>query len=225
MHVSGLLDRIRACAMPGGDIECRGTWLKQEGEMRFAPDRPWLPFTAEQWFLGCGIDFRWRAWIRITPLSPARVIDSFENGRGLLTAKLFGFIPVMHSQGPETDRGESLRGLAEIPWRPFVFSESPCFTWESLGTNKLRSSFDDGRTRAAIEFDLDGEGHVLGGAASSRPRLVEKSLIETPWSGTFGKYRKFDRVWVPASSEATWQLPGGSFTYWRGRTIDFRVIN
>src|SRR5579862_525587 len=108
MHVCGLLDRIRACAMPGGDIECRGTWLKQEGEMRFAPDRPWLPFKAEQWFLGCGIDFRWRAWIRINPLSPARVVDSFENGRGLLTVKLFGFIPVLHSQGPETDRGESL---------------------------------------------------------------------------------------------------------------------
>src|SRR5579862_4403707 len=113
---------------------------------------------------------------------------------------------------PRPTGANPLRGLAEIPWRPFVFRESPSFTWESVGRNNLRSSFDDGRTRVAIEFDLDGEGHVLGGAASSRPRMVEKSLIETPWSGTFGKYRIFDRVSVPASSETTWQLPEGPYT-------------
>jgi hypothetical protein len=44
--------------------------------MRFAPDRPWLPFRAEQTFTGDGIDFRWEAQVRMAPLVRARVVDS-----------------------------------------------------------------------------------------------------------------------------------------------------
>jgi hypothetical protein len=42
MEASGLLERIRRCAVPDGTFEYQGTWLPQEGEMRFAPNRPWL---------------------------------------------------------------------------------------------------------------------------------------------------------------------------------------
>ena len=167
--------------------------------MRFAPDRPWLPFRAKQWFLGSGIDFSWQAWVRMAPLVHTRVVDSFEGRKGMLTARLFGLVPVARSRGPATDKGEALRGLAEMPWRPFAFSEAPFLTWQTAGTNKLRVAFDDGRTRAAIEFEVDDEGHVLGGGASSRPRMVGKSLVETPWSGKFGEYRMFDRIRVPTA--------------------------
>lgn len=224
MKVGSFLERIRNYAMPGGTFECRGTWLRQEGEMRFAPDSPWLPFSAEQWFLGSGIDFRWQAWVRMAPLVHTRVVDSFEGGKGKLTARIFGLVPVARSRGTATDKGEALRGLAELPWRPFAFREGPFLTWETVETNKLRVAFDDGRTQAQIEFEVDGEGHVRGGGAASRPRMVGKSLVETPWSGTFGEYRMFDRVRVPTVAEAIWHLPEGPFTYWRGRIIEFRVL-
>jgi hypothetical protein len=77
----GLLERIRRYAMQEGSVEGRGTWLRQQGEMRFAPDRPWMPFEAEEWFEGSGIDFRWRARVRMAPIVSAQVVDSFEGGR------------------------------------------------------------------------------------------------------------------------------------------------
>jgi hypothetical protein len=40
---SGLLERIRCFAMLEGEIKCRGIRLRQEGEMRLTPNRPWLP--------------------------------------------------------------------------------------------------------------------------------------------------------------------------------------
>jgi Family of unknown function (DUF6544) len=210
--------------MPSGTFECRGTWLRQRGEMRFAPDRPWLPFRAEQNFLGNGIDFRWLAWVRMAPLLLTRVIDSFEGGTGMLTASVLGFIPVARSHGPATDKGEAMRGLAELPWRPFAFREAPFLTWETAGAEKLRVAFNDGRTRAAVEFDVDGEGHVVGGGASGRPRLVGRALVETPWSAKFGEYRSFEQVRVPTVAEVAWLLPEGPFTYWRGRITEFRVL-
>jgi len=224
MQAASLLERIRRCAMPDGAFECRGTWLRQEGEMRFAPDRPWLPFTAEQWFMGSGIEFRWQARVRMAPLVRARVVDGFEGGKGMLTARVFGFVPVARSRGPTTDKGEAMRGLAELPWRPFAFRETPCLNWETVGADKLRAIFDDGRIQAAVEFEIDGEGHVLGGAASSRPRVVGKSVVETAWSGRFGEYRMFDRVRVPTIAEANWHLPEGPFAYRRGRVREFRIL-
>jgi Family of unknown function (DUF6544) len=220
---AALLERIRRCAMPDGVPECRGTWLRQAGEMRLAPGRPWLPFTAEQWFPGSGIDFRWEARVRMMPLVHARVVDAFESGRGRLTARVLGF-PVARSRGPAADKGEAMRGLAELPWRPFAFREMAGLTWDAAAPDKLRASFDDGRTQAVVEFEIDSQGHVLGGTASNRPRSSGKALVETPWSGTFRKYRTFDGIGVPAIAEVTWLLPEGPFTYWRGRIIEFRLL-
>jgi hypothetical protein len=123
MQASDLLERTRHCAMPEGTIACRGTWLRQEGEVRFAPNRPWLPLRAEQWFRGGGIDFRWEARVRMAPLVYAGVVDCFERGRGMLTARVLGIVPVARSWGPATDKGEAMRGLAELPWRPFAFAK------------------------------------------------------------------------------------------------------
>ncbi|HTP28016.1 MAG TPA: DUF6544 family protein [Anaeromyxobacteraceae bacterium] len=220
----GVLERVRRFALPEGVVACRGTWLRQVGEMRFGPDSRWLPFEAEQWFEGHDIDFRWQAKVRMAPLVSAEVVDAFKNGAGTLTARVFGVIPLARARGPETDRGEALRGLSELPWRPFGFGEGPSIIWEATKSDGLRASFDDGRTRAVLEFEVDAEGRVLGGRTSSRPRLVDKSVVDTPWSGVFGEYRMFDGLRVPTAAEVTWHLPEGLFTYWRGRVIEFRVL-
>jgi len=222
--MSDLLERIKRCAMPHGAPSCKGTWLRQEGEMRFAPDKPWLPFEAEQWFPGNAIEFRWQARVRMAPFLRARVIDAFEGGKGLLTAHVCGFIRVAHAEGPETDLAEALRGLAELPWRPYAFATAPHLRFEELGDSKLRATYDDGRTGASVEFDVDREGHILGGSAASRPRMVGKTLVETPWSGSYGEYREFDGIRVPTTAEASWDLPEGKFTYWRGRVMEFRIM-
>ncbi|MGO8915272.1 MAG: DUF6544 family protein [Stellaceae bacterium] len=222
-QVRGLLERIRRCAMPEGDIDCRGTWLRQHGEMRLAPDRPWLPFQAEEWFAGGSIDFRWRAWVRMAPLVAMRVADSFQDGRGALTASVFGILPIARSRGSAIDQGEALRGLAELPWRPFAFREAPCLTWEAAGGDRLRATFDDGRTRVSAEFEVDADGHVLGGTAN-RPRTNGKSVVDTKWSGCFRDYRMLHGLRVPTVAEATWHLPEGPFTYWRGRITEFSVL-
>ena len=211
-EVRGLLERIRHFAMPEGPVACRGTWLRQIGEMRLAPDRRWLPFEAEQWLEGNGISFRWQARVRMAPFMRASVVDAFQNGAGTLTARAFGVIPVARARGPETNKGEALRGLAELPWRPFAFREAPHFTWEAAGSDKLRATYDDNRTQAALEFEVDEEGRVLGVTAASRPRLVGKTVVNTPWSGRFEEYRMLDGLRVPTAAEVTWHLPEGPFT-------------
>lgn len=192
--------------------------------MRFAPERPWMPFTAEEWFSGSGIDFEWDASVRMAPFISGRVIDRFKHGEGHLSVRVFRWIPVARSRGADTDRGEALRGLAELPWRPFSFADAPGTSWESPGPNRLRATFDDGRTQVSTDFEVDEQGQVLSAGASSRPRMAGKSVIETPWSGTFGEYKMFDGVRAPTVAEVAWLMPDGPFTYWRARVTDFRVL-
>jgi hypothetical protein len=223
-RTEALLERIRHCAMPEGSVECQGTWLRQEGEMRVARGRPWMRFKAEQWFPGTGVDFRWKAWFRMAHIIPIRIVDCFENGRGMLAASVFGFVPVAKFTGSAADRGEVLRGLAELPWRPYAFRQGPHLQWEALPSGNLRVTFDDGQTRASAQFDIDEQGHVLGGMAPSRPRMVGKKMVETPWSGFYSEYRQFGNIRVPTVAEVSWELPEGLFTCWRGRVTEFRVM-
>jgi hypothetical protein len=219
-EAESLLERVRRFAMPDGDVEARDVRFRQQGEMRLAPDAPWRPFRAEQWMSGSSIDFRWRAWFRMAPFAPVHVVDSFESGTGALSVTAFGLLPIAGGRGPDFDRGEAMRGLAELPWRPFAFGRLANATWEAAGENPLRLAFDDGRTRASVELEADREGRVVGGSAI-RPRTEGKSTVETKWSGSFGDYRTFRRIRVPTSAEVAWLLPDGPFTYWRSRVAEF----
>jgi hypothetical protein len=219
-----LLERIRSFAMPGGTVECSGTWLRQVGDMRFAPDRPWCPFEAEQWFNGDGIEFRWKAQANMAHLLRVSVTDAFQDGRGLLVARLLSVLPMARSRGPATDKGEAMRGIAEIPWRPFGFRQWRSLRWEVTAAERVRAAYDDGSTQAAVEFEVDDDGRVLTVTAPNRPRLVGKEVVDTPWSGKMSDYGVFDGFRVPTRAEVAWLLPEGPFTYWRAKITDFRAL-
>jgi hypothetical protein len=180
-----------------------------------------MPFVAEEWFEGTGIDFRWRAWFSMAGLLRTRVIDSFQRGRGALTASLFGIVPLARSRGAATDQGEALRGLAELPWRPCAFSQNGPLSWGAAAPNKLRGAYNDDRTNVSAEFDIDAEGRVIG-CMAIRPRISGKSIIDTPWMGQFRAYREFEGLRIPTEAEVAWQLDEGPFTYWRARVTEFR---
>jgi hypothetical protein len=218
-----ILDRVRRCAMVDGVRACRGSFLRQEGEMRLAPDAPWRVFRAQEWFPDSGVTFRWRARLRMVSLLRATVADSFEDGRGVLRVSILG-VPFVRSSGSACDRGEAMRGLAELPWRPWAFREAPPLSWKMVSAGALCGTFDDGHTRASVKFEVDAEGRVLEARVAERPRLVGKSVVSTPWSGVFRDYRKLDGILVPTYAEASWHLETGKFTYWRGHVTEFHLL-
>lgn len=223
-EVKDILARIRGFAMPAGSRGGEGTRLRQVGEMRFAKDRPWMPFEAEQSFLGDGLEFRWEGRIRMAPLLFARVVDAFQGGRGRLDAKVFGLIPLARSRGPATDVGEAMRGLAELPYRPSAFREGGGIEWKAWGEDRLSATIEVGPTRATVEFGVDAEGRVESCRAARRPRLVGKEFVETGWQGEFSLYREFDGMRVPTLAEVAWELGEGRFTYFKGRVVAFRRV-
>src|SRR5208282_4073214 len=129
----GLLERIRRFAMPEGEFKCGGVRLRQEGEMRLAPDRPWLPFWAEQWFACANVDFQWRAWMRMKPFMSVRVVDSFQNGRGTLIVSAFGLVRIVRSQGARDRQGRGSTRPCRVSMAPIRVSRGGIFDLGSRG--------------------------------------------------------------------------------------------
>jgi hypothetical protein len=210
--------------MPGGAPACRRFDVRQSGEIRMAPDKPWIPFEAEQWLDTAGLDFHWLARARMGRILPVAVVDSFKAGHGLLTVRLFGVLAVVNAEGPDVDRGEAMRALAEIPWRPSALADAPYLSWSEVSSNTLRAEYDDGKTRCHVDLEVDGYGGVRSASAPDRPRAVQNESLETPWRGEFSEYREFDGMRVPTRAEVSWLLPEGVFTYFRCQVTEFRAV-
>lgn len=194
----------------------RGTRFEQKGEMRLAPEKGWLPFTAEQTCAADETRFVWKARFRMAPLVTGTVEDAYEDGRGRLDAKLWGLLRMARARGPEVDRGEAQRYLAELPWCPMALLHNPELQYRSLGDDAVRVWIDDEETYVDLRFDAEGD--IVGARTETRSR----GDVVQPWEGRFWDYRDFGDLRAPAKGEVHWETPDGPFVYWRGEIVTMR---
>jgi hypothetical protein len=189
--------------------------LAQRGEMVQKPGGRRLNFTAVQRYSVGNVEFEWRASFGTNPLVRVRVMDRYHDGEGLLIARVWGLIPATRSTGPETDRGEAMRYLAELPWVPFAMGANRELSWRQLDDGDVEVSTLVGGIAATVRLAFDDLG-LIRKASAIRPRVAGGAFVDTPWVGEFGDYVELGGIRVPGSAEVSWELPEGPFTYWRG---------
>ena len=119
--------------------------------------------------------FSWRARFPMAPGVALHVEDAFDGEHGWLVGKLWGWLPVMRQAGPEVDRGELARYLAEIPWNPAAYRHCPGITWEAVGAHVLRARWgDDG---LYVDLHADADGRITRVSCPNRPRGVGKTSM------------------------------------------------
>ncbi len=221
--MTGAADRLRAFAERSVPEPPGATYrfmIEQEGEFRLGPDKPWVPFTAEQWSSVHKVQFCWHARMKMAPLVTVVVEDAFEAGQGRLTAKVWGVLPVAHGSGPSFDRGEAQRYLAELPWNPMAI----------LRNRELRFGEGEGgatcvwfgEPQTYVDLRLDAGGDVVSAYSTTREREEGEAV---PWEGFFADYVDFDGVRMPRRAEVSWVLPDGRFTYFRATVKGCRWLD
>jgi len=190
--------------------------------MQLKPGR-WTSFVATQEGAVERVEFSWRARFRVAPLISMKVVDWYRAGGGGLTARLWGLIPMMRGGGPEFAKGEAMRYLAELPWNPFAFVANRQLGWRELDEQAVDASTRVGAAAVAVRLHFDADGDIVGSSADSRPRMVGKRTIDTPFSGRFADYREIGGVRVPTRAVVAWELPEGPFPYFRGRITDLEL--
>jgi hypothetical protein len=72
----------------------------------------------------------------------------------------------------------------------------------------------------ALEFWFDDEGrHTAVYAAERAYDDGRGDAALRPWRARILSHTTFDGMTVGASAVAEWELPGGTYAYWRGRPL------
>jgi hypothetical protein len=212
----------RALVLPEGAETPRRVRLTQSGEMVRRPGDRRLEFSAVQEYAVDRVEFEWRAAFGPNRLVRLSVVEGYLEGVGWLTARVWGLIPVVRAAGPEVDRGEAMRYLAELPWVPHAIESNPELSWRALEDGSVEvSTLVDGRA-VSVRLSLDETG-LIRSATGIRPRLAGKTTIETPFVGRFGDYVELGGIRIPGNAEVSWELPEGPFTYWRGEVTSLEA--
>ncbi len=193
--------------------------LRQRCQMRFAPDEPWRGVDAEQTISVGELGFVWLAESKMAPLVSVRVVDAFVGGQGLLEVRQFGSLKLARATGPDVDRGELMRYLAELAWAPHALLHNPNLSFRQLEPNIIEISA--GSTNPARVRWIVEDGDVVRVEADGRPRDEGQNVtVDRPWEGTFSDYQVIGGYRVPRHAEVGWRLDDGLFNYWRGEILD-----
>ena len=197
-------------------------WLRQRGEMRANLRGSWQPFTAEQVIGIHEPGFAWLARMQGTLLVSARVLDCYVDGEGLLEARLFGSLPLARGTGPQADKGELMRYLAELAWAPHAMLHNPQLSWREIGATTVEVAAESPAGPAQVRLIFEN-GDIARVEAEDRPRMTGRRIVPTRWQGRCFDYREIHGCRIPTRAVVSWLLEDGPFEYWRGQVTGFRM--
>jgi hypothetical protein len=148
-------------------------------------------------------------------LTRTAVTDACDDRHGWSVARAAGILPVARVEGPEMDRAQIMRYLADLGRCPSALLLHPTLEVTSAGGRWLRLRDAAGPARADVELELGPEGGAVAMRAV-RPGLQGRKFVERPWSGRMGGEVVWEGLRLPTTLEASWQYPEGEFVAFRG---------
>ena len=211
LEVSGVVGHARAATVR----------LKQRGELRTGPDKPWMPVEAEQYFSVDPPGFVWRVHAKMARVPPIAGRDRYTAGRGHMLIKVASLFAVADAAGPEIDQGALLRYLGEIVWFPSA-ALSNTITWSAIDDHSARATMRYGDVTASMIYNFDDRGRVAQQTAERYMTGAGPARLER-WVIPVTEWRKFCGIEVPSRGDAVWKLPEGDFNYYRWEIVDIEV--
>jgi len=188
--------------------------LQQEGEIRLGPDKPWMPFHADQFYTLNPPAFLWRVSASMAPGIFIRGVDSLRNGHGEMQMLPLALFKVVDATGPEIDQGTALRYLQEIVWFPAA-ALSSFIQWTAIDDLSAEATLTLETLSVTGTFCFNARGDIVNFKA-----LRYRNEMMEPWSTPLHSHDVVDGIRIPVSGEGVWGESDEAFTYIRLRLID-----
>ena len=221
-HLPELVRRYLARTLPTGEQVPAAVRVQQSGEMWQRPGGRATSFRATEDFAVDRVAFSWRARFPIVGPLALTVVDELVDGIGRLRLSFLG-IPLRTMTGPETNVGEAMRYLSELPWAPHAMSANRDLSWREVNARTVEVSMSLDGSTAAVALSFDDAGDIIR-ATGMRPFGVGKAFVPTPWGGDFSNYESFNGTRIPTYGQAWWDLPEGRFVYWAGQITALQLV-
>jgi hypothetical protein len=218
------VERYFAFAIPSPSDRIRTARIHWTGEFQMRPGAGWSAFEAEQDFTTFPPGFVWDARIRMMPLVPVRIRDSYSAGQGTMLGRVGGLVTVVNQGGtPEMAASALARWLGEAVWFPTALlphaPHDDGVQWEAIDDSTARATIRDGASEASAEFHFAPTGEITLMTAL-RYRDVDGTSVLTPFEGRYRDYERRNGIMIPMFAEVAWLLPEGRFAYWRGHPAE-----
>ncbi len=198
----------------------------QTGEINLTTDKAaWKSFTAQQDVVMHSPRFIWQAEVMMAPGIKAFVIDSYNQGRGWLQAKVLGIVTVAEDEGRgDIAEGELMRYLAESPWYPTRLLPSQGIHWQGMSEHEAMATLREGSKSVSMVFHFDEQGLVKAVSTQERYRQhLNGESVYAPWRGHFEDYQTVEGMLLPHRADVSWQINGQWQPYWQGNITQWDI--
>lgn len=195
--------------------------LKQTGMMRTEPNKSWMPFQAEQYFVTEEPGFIWNAKINAAPIFHIAGRDKYDDGHGNMLIKILSLFTIGDATGKEIDQGTMLRYLAEMMWFPAV-ALNDYIKWEEIDKKSAQATMSYRGVTASAIFIFNENDDIDSFSAQRYGEFGGQYSLET-WSGSVKEIKVMDGIRIPTKGEVTWELETGDFTWleWEITEIEY----
>lgn len=212
------VQRFFRVALTDGQPMVAEVHLRHSGTFNMSEDADrWKSFTSDQMVVAQRPGFDWNGRIAMLPGLPVRVHDAYIAGDGLLHASLLGLVSLAKVQGAgDMAASELMRFFAEATWYPTALLPTQGVRWEPVDHHRASATLIEGNISVTMLFTFNESGLIETVRAEARGRMLQGTLLPTPWEGRFWNYSERDGMRVPLDGEVAWLLPAGPKPYWRG---------
>lgn len=182
------------------------------GRFRLRPRLPWMRCEVWQYSSSVAVArlFHMRIHAGVLRMTGR---DAYLSGRGRMSGKLAGLVPVAAGSGPEYDVGELTTYLNDaVLLAPSMLLSLPV-TWAETGDNSFDVTLEDAGRRVSGRVFLDERGAPVNFSTNDRWCALPGGLVQTRWSTPVEGWAESNGRWLPARGSAVWDLPDGPFSY------------
>lgn len=225
--------RVRDFALRGdatpGDLAAR-VRVSQIAEYKRSASAPWILLRGHAWIAIAEPGFVWVARQGLGPLTPVRVTESLTEGRGALLLQRFGLWRAGLYEGPEMDRAQAIRYLAELPWAPDAILGNAHLSWRQIDSDWVEVRTGSGSAGVSARFRFDPAGDIAEMLAQDWPMMPpartsgsapERSDLRV----YYRSYRMIGPRRVPAEGEAGRIRDGAYRPYFQLRVTGCEAVH
>lgn len=188
-------------------------FLEQKLQMLMSSNqKKWHKAAAHQHFSIEPPAFDWKVDLKINPFVKIFGNDRFVNGKGKMSIKLFGIIPVVNAKNNDKiDQATLQRYLAEIVWFPWA-ALHPGISWEPINDHSAKACFSYKETTGEGVFHFDETG-IFERFEAMRYKDSKKDSPLKKWTVRALKTEKRNEIIIPVELEVDWELEGANWTW------------
>ncbi|BDA73236.1 hypothetical protein FJSC11DRAFT_4325 [Rivularia sp. IAM M-261] len=201
-----------------------GVNLKMSGNFRLSQDKPWLPMVGEE-IISDKKGFVWKAAIG-SPLSQMRGSDYYINGLGRMRFSLWGLVPLVNVQNPDTNRSAIGRLAGEMVWLPSGLLPARGVSWKAIDENTIQASLKIDGEPVTLTLFIDSNGKLL---KLSFPRWGEHKEDGTYtyilFGGEIQQEQTFAGYTIPSQVSLGWWFAPDRYSEFFRATIEQAKFN